>query len=105
MADLRWMLPSVHGVIGLRQVDGMPHQAPSLRDAALVQLACNYPRRHTVNRCMFLHRRPQVAPFALVLGADFQTGAALPRLGTHVGPHVLPVDEQRPRRGPPRTHV
>jgi hypothetical protein len=27
------MLPSVRGVIGLRQVDGMPHQAPSLRDA------------------------------------------------------------------------
>src|SRR3712207_5913023 len=33
VADLRGWLPSVRGVVGLRQVDGMPHQAPSLREA------------------------------------------------------------------------
>jgi len=28
------MLPSVRGVIGLRQVDGMPHQGPLVSDEA-----------------------------------------------------------------------
>ncbi len=31
VVDLRGMLPSVRGVIGLRQVDGMPHQAGAAR--------------------------------------------------------------------------
>ena len=34
VVDLRGMLPSVRGVIGLRQVDGMPHQGPLVSDEA-----------------------------------------------------------------------
>ncbi len=34
VVDLRGMLPSVRGVIGLRQVDGMPHQCPLVSDEA-----------------------------------------------------------------------
>ncbi len=34
VVDLRGMLPSVRSVIGLRQVDGMPHQSPLVSDEA-----------------------------------------------------------------------
>jgi hypothetical protein len=87
------MLPSGRGVIGLRQVDGMPHRAPSLRDVPAV-----VPRHQ--KGATSLGQGWQRSPWTSTVTSHNDTERSSPRRRT--GVHTEEVASTRGRAGLPQ---